>query len=91
MKRSTLILLSILMFFKTEAQTSVLNFADSLYAKGNYSKAIEQYKLYNTPKEIYNKIAKSYMAIGNYDEALKNYEAYIIENPNDALIKFDYA
>ncbi|WP_235841688.1 tetratricopeptide repeat protein [Confluentibacter sediminis] len=79
------------MFFKTEAQTSVLNLADNLYASGNYSKAIEQYKLYNMPKEVYNKIAKCYVAIGNYDEALKNYEAYIDANPNDVLIKFEYA
>ncbi|WP_238987308.1 tetratricopeptide repeat protein [Confluentibacter flavum] len=77
--------------FRTEAQTSVLNFADSLYATGNYSKAIEHYKLYKTPSEVYNKMAKSYVAIGNYNEAINNFEAYIAANPNDALIKFEYA
>ena len=40
--------------FKTEAQTSVLNMADSLYVNGNYSKAIESYKKYNNKKEVYN-------------------------------------
>ncbi|MFI1745134.1 tetratricopeptide repeat protein [Thalassobellus sediminis] len=85
----TIILLLIL--FKTEAQTSVLNMADSLYANGNYSKAIERYKIYNNQKEVYDKIAKAYMAIGNYDEALKNYELSIEANPEDALLKFEYA
>jgi tetratricopeptide (TPR) repeat protein len=76
---------------KTEAQTSVLKLADSLYINGNYSKAITQYKLYERQDEVYDKITKSYLAIGNYDEALKNYEANIIANPNDALLKYDYA
>lgn len=90
MIRSALIFL-LLIVFRTEAQTSVLNVADSLYARGNYSKAIEHYKQYKTPSEVYNKIAKSYVAIGNYDEAIKNYEAYVTANPNDALTTFEYA
>jgi tetratricopeptide (TPR) repeat protein len=90
MTRIALIFL-LLIVFKTEAQTSVLNIADSLYAIGNYSKAIEQYKLYKIPKDVYNKIAKSYTAIGNYDEALKSYEAHISANHNDALTTFEYA
>ncbi|WNH08284.1 tetratricopeptide repeat protein [Thalassobellus suaedae] len=79
------------MLFKTEAQTSVLNVADSLYANGNYSKAIDRYKTYNNQQEVYGKIAKSYIAIGNYDEALKNYELSIEANPEDVLLKFEYA
>ncbi len=90
MIRSALIFLLLIMF-RTEAQTSVLNLADSLYAIGNHSKAIEHFKLYKTPSEVYNKIAKSYVAIGNYDEALKNYEAHISVKPSDALTIFEYA
>ncbi|PWI31069.1 hypothetical protein DI383_04890 [Flavobacteriaceae bacterium LYZ1037] len=78
-------------FFKTEAQTSVLMLADSLYVNGYYSKAIEQYKIYENPSQVYEKIAKSYMAIGNYNEALLNYRASIKANPNNALLKYEYA
>tara|TARA_R110002094_G_scaffold3026_15_gene11153 strand:- start:111 stop:1241 length:1131 start_codon:yes stop_codon:yes gene_type:complete len=89
MIRITIIFLLIL--FKTVAQTSVLNIADSLYANGNYSKAIEQYQTYDNQSEVYDKIAKAYVALGNYDEALQNYEASIEANPEDALLKFEYA
>tara|TARA_R110002049_G_scaffold101379_1_gene245926 strand:- start:16 stop:1044 length:1029 start_codon:yes stop_codon:yes gene_type:complete len=81
----------LLILFKAEAQTSVLNMADSLYINGNYSKAIEQYKTYENQSEVFDKIAKAYMAIGNYDEAIQNYEASIEANPEDALLKFEYA
>ena len=81
----------LLIIFKTEAQTSVLNMADSLFVNGNYSQAIAQYKLYETPSAVYDKIAKSYIAIGNYDLALEHYRACIKINPVDALLKFEYA
>lgn len=76
--------------FKTEAQTSVLNIADSLFAHGNYSKAILQYKTYNNQPEVYHKIAKAYIAIGNYDEALINYEKGVETNPENTLLKYDF-
>ena len=80
----------LLIFFKTEAQTSVLKIADSLYITGNYTKAIETYKTHKNQFEVFNKIAKAYIAIGNYDEALKNYEHSVKANPNDVLVKYDY-
>jgi len=89
MTRISIIFLFII--FKTEAQTSVLNSADSLYLNGNYSQAIEQYKKYENQSEVYDKIAKSYIAIGNYDLALKNYRTSTENNPEDALVKFEYA
>ncbi|MFD1614631.1 tetratricopeptide repeat protein [Gelatiniphilus marinus] len=85
-----LIFIFLLLVFKTEAQTSVLNVADSLFAHGNYSKAIAQYKAYNNPPEVYHKIAKAYIAIGNYDEALINYEKGVETNPKNTLLKYDY-
>ena len=83
-------ILFFLVFFKTEAQTSVLNVADSLYINGNYTKAIQQYKNYDNQGEVFDKIAKAYIAIGNYDEALNNYEASIEANPENTLIKYEY-
>ena len=76
--------------FKTEAQTSVLRVADSLYINGNYTKAIQQYKVYANQGEVLDKMAKAYMAIGNYDEAIKNYEASVNANLKNALIKYEY-
>ncbi|WP_341216074.1 tetratricopeptide repeat protein [uncultured Wocania sp.] len=88
MVRLTLIFL--LIIFKTEAQTSVLNVADSLFAHGNYSKAIVQYNRHDNQPEVYHKIAKAYIAIGNYDEALINYEKGVETNPENTLLKYDF-
>jgi tetratricopeptide (TPR) repeat protein len=76
---------------KNKAQNSVLNQADSLYSTGNFSKAIEIYKTYNSQNEVYEKVAKAYMAIGNYGEALKYYKASVEVRPDDVLLKYDYA
>ncbi|MCB0389531.1 MAG: tetratricopeptide repeat protein [Winogradskyella sp.] len=78
-------------FIKTEAQTSVLMLADSLYANGYYSKAIAQYEVYNKPSEVYEKIAKASIAIGNYNQALLNYQESIKAHPNNTLLKYEYA
>ncbi len=85
------IIIIIFISIKTEAQTSVLKVADSLYATGNYSKAIERYKTYDKPSEALEKIAKSYMALSNYGEALSNYAKALEAHPNNVLLKFDYA
>lgn len=74
-----------------QAQDAVLKTADSLYAHGNYSQAIDVFKTYNNQDEVYEKIAKSYLALGNYDAALKNYDNALKAFPEDALIKYDYA
>jgi len=78
-------------FVTINAQTSTLHLADSLYLRGNYTKAIEAYQNHNKQDEVYSKIAKAYIALGNYDEALINYENSLKTNPKDALIMFDYA
>lgn len=87
----TLFIILVLLCFKTEAQTSVLNVADSLYANGNYSKAIEMYKTSNKLHDVNDKIAKAYVALGNYDEAISHYEKSISYNPNNPLVKYQYA
>ena len=76
---------------KTEAQSSVLNQADSLYINGNYSKAISVYKTYDKLSEVYDKIAKSYIAIGNYDAALEHYKLSVEAHPKNALTLYEYA
>lgn len=86
-----IVLLFLLMLFKTEAQPSVLNVADSLFTNGNYSEAIKTYKTYNNINDVAYKLAQAYVAIGNYDEALSYYQKSIQTNPNNALLKYDYA
>lgn len=86
-----LLILIVLITLKTEAQTSVLQHADSLYLNGNYSKAIEQYKTLSKTEEVFDKIAKAYIAIGNYDAALEYYQKSLEANPDDALVKYEYA
>ncbi len=85
------IILFVVICFKTQAQTSILNQADSLYVNGNYTKAINLYKSYQNQSEVFDKIAKAYVAIGNYDEALSNYKSSIEVNPDNALLKYEYA
>jgi tetratricopeptide (TPR) repeat protein len=81
----------LLLSFKAEAQSSALQLGDSLYINGNYSKAIEAYKQFENQKNVYDKIAKAFLAIGNYDEALLHYKKSIEANPDNALLRFEYA
>src|SRR5690606_14276424 len=74
-----------------QAQDAQLKRADSLYIHGNYSKAIEVFKIYEHQDEVYEKIAKAYLALGNYDLAVQNYDHALLAFPEDALIKNDYA
>ncbi|WP_452232357.1 tetratricopeptide repeat protein [Lacinutrix sp. MEBiC02595] len=77
--------------FKTEAQTSVLKIADSLYVYGNYSLAITNYKLHKKQQEVSYKLAQAYQAIGNYEEALKYYKRDALFSPENQLAKYQYA
>ena len=85
------IIIFLLIIFKTEAQTSVLKLADSLFNNGNYTKSIELYKKCKPQDAVFYKMAKAYIAIGNYDEALLNLEKAIKSNPENTLLKYDYA
>jgi tetratricopeptide (TPR) repeat protein len=89
--RPVYILLLIIIIYKTEAQSSVLNIADSLYLNGNYSKAISTYQSHSNQDQVFDKIAKSYVALGNYDEALNYYKFTIEAHPEDPLAKYEYA
>ncbi|OZV69368.1 tetratricopeptide repeat protein [Winogradskyella aurantia] len=65
--------------------------ADDLFALGNYSKAIENYKAIDNLETVYDKIAKAYIAIGNYGEGIAYYKKAIVANPEDDLLQYDYA
>lgn len=80
-----------LVSWSVQAQDVLLKGADSLYAHGNYSQAIEVFKVCENQDAVYEKIAKAYVVLGNYDEALKNYDNALHAFPEDALIKYDYA
>jgi len=85
-----LLLLCFGLVFNLNAQNQK-ELGDDLYALGNYTKAIEAYKSYDNKDEVYDKIAKAYIAIGNYGEGLINYERGIDANPEDDLLKYNYA
>lgn len=77
--------------FSIQAQEDLIIQADSLYSFGNYTKAIKIYKNSPNPDLVYEKIAKAYLALGNYDQALNNYKQAHEFNPENILLKYDYA
>ncbi len=76
---------------KTEAQSSVLFVADSLYAMGNYTKAIEKYRQHPVKEDTFEAIAKAFIALGNYDEGLLYYDRALNSDEENSLLKYDYA
>lgn len=84
---TTIFLLIVL--FKTEAQSSVLNVSDSLMANGNFSKAIILLENSNTENTSY-RLAKAYNAIGNYDKAIISYKKAIENNKGNGLLQYEY-
>lgn len=72
----------------TEAQTPASTTADSLYALGNYSQAINEYAKENSATSKLQ-IARAYSAIGNYDKAILEYEAIVNSAESSQLAKFE--
>lgn len=70
------------------AQSSGLSAADSLYALGNYTEAINEYAKDNRTNSNLQ-IARAYNAIGNYDKAIIQYEDVIANNPSYELPRFE--
>lgn len=78
----------LLNIYKAGAQAPALAIADSLYATGNYTLAINYYA--KTSSEKANlQIARSYNAIGNYDKAIAEYEALIAKTPEIQIARFE--
>ena len=88
------IYITVIFFFLglfTIVSQSKLDKGDSLFANGNYTKAIETYTSLKNLDAVYSKIAKAYSALGNYGEALVYYKNAVDANPEDVLAKYDYA
>lgn len=78
----------LLCFFKGEAQSSGIMAADSLYATGNYTLAINEYSKIGSTRALLQ-IARSYSAIGNYDKAIAQYESVVGMDPTLHIASFE--
>jgi len=86
-----LVFIVLLFFFKAEAQNaSALRLADSLYALGNYSRAISYYKQLSKSEQQLFKLAKSYEALGNHPKAFYYYQKVISTYPKATLASYNY-
>ncbi|MGO2356673.1 MAG: tetratricopeptide repeat protein [Mesonia sp.] len=73
------------------AQTSTLALADSLYAVGDYHKAIQIYEKQDSlSASVYQKIASAEQARGDLNKALKAYEKSIQQNSKLVVAKANY-
>jgi tetratricopeptide (TPR) repeat protein len=87
LKKANLILL-LLIIGRSSAQSNPVVVADSLYAIGSYTLAINEYAKEGT----YNaqlQIARAYNAIGNYDKALAQYENIVQKINLHVLAKYE--
>lgn len=88
MLRKATLFIFIIIFSKAEAQSSALNMADSLYAIGNYTNAINAYAKVGT-KQSDLQIARAYHQIGSFDKAAIQYEALIQKDTILQIAKFE--
>jgi tetratricopeptide (TPR) repeat protein len=86
--RITLLTLIILLNTNLAAQEKEGVIADSLYATGNYTKAINAYAGLGTPSAGLQ-IARAYRAIGNYEKALLQYETTVKDSPELQIASFE--
>lgn len=88
----SIILVFLFIATKAEAQISALAIADSLYAVGSYSEAIEELEKLDDPSEaVLVTLARAQKANGNPAAALANYETVLRSNPNRVLTAVEYA
>lgn len=79
--KNLLLLILLLNFTKSEAQTSAFPIADSLFNIGKYVEAISIYeKIEPATATVYLKIAQAYRAQGNFGKALTNYKLGVSKN-----------
>ncbi len=81
---------------KTGAQTSALEtgnsaraIADSLYATGNYTKAINYYAEAGSENSSLQ-IARAYSAIGNIEKAIVQYKRVVEDHPDWQIARFEF-
>jgi len=89
MKRLLLGLLSLITLV-AGAQAPASVWADSLYAVGNYTKALEQYQLKEKSASNYLQIARSHKGLGNKTQALKAYKTSLDLNSNQPIAATEY-
>jgi tetratricopeptide (TPR) repeat protein len=70
------------------AQKPRIGIADSLYATGSYTKAINSYAGLGTSSAGLQ-IARAYRAIGNYEKALLQYETIVKNSPELQIASFE--
>jgi len=86
MKKCLLFIISLVLVFKTEAQTSVLKTADSIIETGNYQAALAEIKKIENPSfEMLKKIANIYQKVGDNSKAIKYYNKAFILKPTDKI------
>lgn len=91
MKKYVFLISIFFIIFKAEAQSSALTVADSLYAVGNYTKAIKQYQLIpNQNAKTLLQIARSYRGLGNKKEALLAYKESLKKDPEQPVAATEY-
>jgi tetratricopeptide (TPR) repeat protein len=80
-----------LLAFKAGAQTSALKISDSLYAVGEYAKAIDKLQELETKTDkVYLLLAKSHAANRQAEIALEYYKKVLSGSPNRVLTALDY-
>lgn len=87
-----LLLLLLFAATKSEAQTSALAIADSLYAVGNYSGAIEKLEQVEPQsQEVLIRLAKAQQAYGDPAAAMEAYQTVLQADPEKVLSAVEYA
>lgn len=81
-------ILLLVIISSAEAQTSALAIADSLYATGNYTKAINHYAKEGSANGSLQ-IARAYNAIGNYEKAIVQYKSVVEQNADFQIASFE--
>jgi tetratricopeptide (TPR) repeat protein len=82
------LILLVMASLKSEAQTSDLGIADSLYQLGNHAEAINYYAKVGTLKSDIQ-IANAYAIIGNYDKAILQYESVVSKDKEQIHANFE--
>ncbi|WP_373519943.1 tetratricopeptide repeat protein [Pricia sp.] len=82
------LLLSISLNIGVNAQSSSSTIADSLYATGNYTKAINYYAE-DGGENSGLQIARAYNAIGNFEKAIVQYRSVVAIHPDWQIASFE--
>ncbi|WP_150452348.1 tetratricopeptide repeat protein [Arenibacter lacus] len=89
MKTHYLIFLLIGLVGNGNSQISATSTADSLFATGNYTMAINEYAKHGASSKAQLQIARAYNTIGNYDKAVTQYTSLVQNNQSLVLAKYE--